>query len=575
MSTTKKLTCNASGYVNKVVATGGSPTNYYPGVSSVRYKRTIGGASESNEFISAVWFQTATGADLDALFLDTYFIISFTARVKMNSTIAPVGTAYTALLTSLTRNVSTNPSTVFNTVKAGAVVVTLDEEVAAETDIFFTVDSTANRQNIYLNGLGIIDTNDDATTEYIAYTYPTGGTDAPYIEYVYELKPTVSPTYPSAETVIVNDDITLTWDYTHLTEAQTHYDIDFSTNGIVWTNYADKVESATAECVVTAGTLSSRVYYWRVRVWCVSGTVPSDYSQTSFIAVINPETSEVDCDLMPKPTVAWTASEQQAFQIKFGDYDTGTIYSALGTYTIPQYFDDGTYGITVRTQNNLGIWSPWTTLEYFEIANASGDEITLTVEQSGNAINLIWETTGTYSKYYVYRDGIPIAEVDDTAYMDNFAYGTATYKIRGIMDDGYYTMSDETEQELILTADTVSEVDVIAWLPLAHSLGGPVSRSYSKSDEVSYLKFAGRSYPVSASSGFKNRRGSFTYAFKTRAEIETLVDLSGSTVIHKDTKGNRTIGVINDFSTIYTGRFYYSVSFNITQTDYNEAVEYD
>lgn len=385
------------------------------------------------------------------------------------------------------------------------------------------------------------------------------------------LVPTI--TYPTAETVVVNAAVTFTW--TPPIGTQTHYDLDYSVNGVTWTVYANKVASGTASCIIIAGTFSSHIYYWRVRVYFIAGTVTSGYSQTSFVAAVNPVTTDVTCDLMPQPTIGWTASEQQAFQIKVGTYETGTVYSALGSYTVPYYFDDGTYGITVRTQNSLGIWSAWTAPAYFAIANVPGDAITLTTEQSGNAINLIWVTTGTYAKYYIYRDGVPIASVTDTAYADNFAFGTSVFKVRGILASRYYTMSNEETEALVLTFDMVSDIDTIIWLPLERSLGGPVSRAYSKNDDVTYLRFAGREYPVSAHSGFKNGRGNFNYCFKTRAEIEALMDLSGNTVIHKDTKGNRTIGIINDFSPVYTGKFYYSVSFTITQTDYNEAIEYD
>ena len=366
--------------------------------------------------------------------------------------------------------------------------------------------------------------------------------------------------YPKSETVIINSDVTFTW--SALAGTQTHYDLDYSTNGIVWSNYANKVESAANQSVVTPGTLSSRIYYWRVRVYYLAGTQVTAYQQTSFVAVANPATTDVDCDLMPAPTITWTASEQQAFQIKFGTYDTGTIYSALGTYTIPYYFTDDTYGIQVRTQNALGIWSAYTAVAYFAIANVPGDAITLTAEQSGDAINLIWTTTGTYAKYYVYRDDIPIADVTDTAYADNFAFGTSTYKVRGIMADDYYTLSAEVTQALVLTYDMVSDADTIVWLPLERSLGGPVGRAYSKSEDVTYLRFAGREYPVSARTGQKSGRGNFSYAFKTVAEIDAIMGLSGLIVIHKDTKGNRTVGILNEPCVGIDGGFpHYTLSF--------------
>ena len=124
--------------------------------------------------------------------------------------------------------------------------------------------------------------------------------------------------------------------------------------------YANKVASSTHSHTIPGGTLSSGTYLWRVRAWALSGTIVSEWSQAAFIAKINPVTSGVTCDGKPMPTISWTASEQQAFQIRFGNYDTGAIFSNASSYKLPQYFDDNAYALTMRTQNLFGIWSDWT-----------------------------------------------------------------------------------------------------------------------------------------------------------------------------------------------------------------------
>lgn len=381
------------------------------------------------------------------------------------------------------------------------------------------------------------------------------------------------PVYPVSETVVIDGDVSFEWDFP--SELQTHYDLDISTNGVVWTPYAAKIESADNECVIMEGTLASRIYYWRVRAYYNDGTAVSEYAQASFVAVINPETSDVSCDGKPRPTVTWTASDQQAVQIALGDYDTGTVYTSEGSYTIPRYFDNGTYAVRVRTQTSLGAWSAWTETSYTEITNIPGDAITLTTAPSGEAINAAWFTAGAYELYYVYRNGVLIAQVDDIAYADHFAYGTSIYSVRGVLPDGYYTMSNDAEITLTLDHDVLSPVSAIRWFPLKHSLGSPVTRGYSRSADVTYLRFAGRDYPIPATGGFKNRKGSFSYAFRTRAEIDDIMDAAGKTVIHKDTIGNRIIGIINDLSVTYSGKKYYQLAFSITEIDYNEAVSDD
>jgi hypothetical protein len=68
-------------------------------------------------------------------------------------------------------------------------------------------------------------------------------------------------------------------------------------------------------------------------------------------------------------------------------------------------------------------------------------------------------------------------------------------------------------------------------------------------------------------------KGSFSYSFKTISEVEALRTLIGETVILKDRRGNRIIGVMNEAP--YNVGSIFDFSFTITATDYNEMVTYD
>jgi hypothetical protein len=281
----------------------------------------------------------------------------------------------------------------------------------------------------------------------VDYFYNVGHADEPYIEFDFAdttIPPYITAISPKSQTVIANNDITFSWTfYQQAEEPQSHYDLQFSSDGgQTWVTYADKVASTEHFCTLPGGTLSSGTYLWRARAWTINGTVPSNWTDPlTFIARMNPETSDISCDGKPMPTISWTASEQQAFQIRFGNYDTGAIFSNASSYKLPQYFDDNAYALTMRTQNLFGIWSDWTEVIYVQITNTPGAAIVLLTWQSGNGAGLSWDTAGTYTAYYVYRDGVPIAKVTGKAYTDDLAAGDCVYQVRGILGSRLNTRS--------------------------------------------------------------------------------------------------------------------------------------
>jgi hypothetical protein len=547
----------------------GTTINYYALTGSLQYGgiyTSQGTWSCYDDYVAVAWI-----SGYDTALLDQYSVTSFILRFKAQS-IAPAGTVITLPLTPITS--ATTAQTIYNSVKGGTILYTLPNAVGVDGEITITITDKTLMKAVLNNGIGIYKV---AYTDYYLYNN-SDGDNAPYAEFVYtdaNAPPIVNVTYPVSVTIIASNSNIFTWDYSQeASQAQSHYDLQYSADGgSTWTTFANKVASSAHQCTIPANTLSSGVYSWRVRAWTLSGTVVGDWSTTSIIAQINPVTSGVTCDNKPKPKVSWTSTEQQAFQIKLGDYDTGTIYSAAAFYTLPLYFDNNAYFLTMRTQNNLGVWSAWTTGFYTQITNTPGSAITLSTWQNGYAVSLGWATSGTYTKYYVYRNNVPIAKVTGTVYTDNLAAGENVYQIRGILATGYYTMSNALPQILDLPFDMISLVDIIAWKYLKYSANNPVSRNYNISEDITYLRFAGRKYPVSCSDGQMSYKGSFSYSFKTISEVEALRTLIGETVILKDRRGNRIIGVMNEAP--YNVGSIFDFSFTITATDYNEMVTYD
>lgn len=518
------------------------------------------------EDVGAIWI-----GGYDSSLLDNYSVTSYTLRLKA-LTVAPVGTVITAFKTPVSRNASAND--IYNAIKNGTVLYTLPSLVSAGGEILITVTNKSDMKNIINNGIGIYKIS---TARYNIYG-ESDENNATYVEFVYtdtDTPPVVDITYPKSVSILADQPNTFTWSYSQEAGAtQSHYDLQYSNdNGASWVTLANKVASTSQSRVISANTFSSGVYLWRVRAWTKSGTVVGDWSQASIIARTNPSTSGVTCDGKPKPRITWTASEQQAFQIKFGDYDTGAIYGTVKNYTIPQYFDDNVYALTMRTQNNMGTWSNWTNVIYVQITNTTGADIILSTWQADFAIKLVWESSGTYVTYYVYRNGVPIAKVTNKNYIDSFACGECEYTIRGVTSAGYYTMSNIAAENLQLPFDIISDVNDVDWKFLKHLSSNAVNRLYNSSEYVSYLRFDGRAYPVSAHTGEKTRKGEFSYSFINHKDATNIINLIGKTVILKDMRGNRIIGVMNDLP--YNAGRIHDISFVIIETDYNEAVAYD
>ena len=117
---------------------------------------------------------------------------------------------------------------------------------------------------------------------------------------------------------------------------------------------------------------------------------------------------------------------------------------------------------------------------------------------------------GTYTAYYVYRDGVPIARVTGKSYTDILAAGDCEYQIRGILATGYYTLSNKALQAVTLLFDIISPVERIFMAAIKIFARFAVSPRYGENDSVSYLYFAGREYPVPwRGSGHGSRQGKF------------------------------------------------------------------
>lgn len=408
-----------------------------------------------------------------------------------------------------------------------------------------------------------------------------------YATMVLTLKfPVCVPESPAGgENKLGGEDIVLTWsvsavDGLAIGSYPTKYDIDYSTNGgESWISLAKK---ATIERVaqkysytIPANTLPEGVIKWRVRgyvAYSLSGEYTIDYyGEETFVCKIQAGTSAVTCDGKPQPTIGWTSSAQVAYQVRFADYDSGTVYSAAKTHKIPKIYADGLYPVQVRTQASNGKWSEWTDVKYVQITNsAQSDAVTLTAAVTTHAVALSWVDAGTSAKYIVYRDGMAIYSGTAKTYTDVGANGETKYFVRAVKTTGYYAQSATVVVDATPQNDCMYDADNAVWIPLRYSLSQRV-RNYSRLGQVAYKHYAGRTKPIAYNSGYVTRQMSAEYAFKTRDEALRLNNTVGRVMIYKDTRGGVLIGVVDDVRIAVYARIY-SAQLTITEVDYNEEV---
>lgn len=406
----------------------------------------------------------------------------------------------------------------------------------------YTFKNSAEATLVCANGFGVVPTyngsidtlsNVTGTVTYIA----TGS------------MPRVSNISPASETVMVTSDTVFRWSYSHATGMpQTSWALHIVRNGVDSVLMSGQ-DSATS-CTVPADTLTTGTAQWYVAVTAEEeGYTLTAQSDPSYIILrANPSTSDVSTDNQPRLTVEWIAADQQAAQVRVGDTTYPTVFSASGSFTIPEVLDDGVYPVSVRTQTTEGDWSEWSEAVYADIVNtppAGAAPPQLSFQLDIASVALAWTSVSGAEAYVLYRNGKPIYAGDGLAYDDIEACGLAEYYVRAVYTAGEYVESDR--QTLILSpiADTLVWYDGarISTLIVRRHPEFPVRR-WNESAGIELKEYSGRTLPVAVSDGHISRGLTLTAAYRSPDEAAALLSLVGKTVIYKSQKGDVCRGVI-------------------------------
>lgn len=394
-------------------------------------------------------------------------------------------------------------------------------------------------------------------------------------------------TKPAQDSVqIANAGIVIAWDLVggDYLSMPSGYDMLISYDGgAIWQTAVENISGSATSYTIPAETIHSGAVLWRLRQKFVNNTLVQPKigagAKSRFTARYNPTAAAVTCDNLPQPTVSWTSSEQKSYQVRFGDYDSGAIYSSAKSHTVPRFFADGNYPVQVRTQVASGEWSDWSETIYVAITNTPPDDaVTLTAERDGNAVKLVWYCmyNATYVQYIVYRNGVPIHKTDGgknmAGFVDNLAVGKSAYFIRGITATKNYYQSETKTVDATPVTDLLYDVEAGTYIRLRYTVSSPTTVTYSRQIGVSYQYFAGRSEPVAIVNGRIERSTTQTYGSRTRELADRIDGMTGRTVLFRDTRGGGIYGVIEQVQTVH-GRIH-SVTFTVREVHHNERVEY-
>lgn len=343
-------------------------------------------------------------------------------------------------------------------------------------------------------------------------------------------------------------------------------------------------ELATAQgnvrqTTIQAGTLEAGAAAWRVRGFNSDGS-PGEYSDGAYIIVAkNPSPpSYVTTNARPRLTVEWASTGQQGYQVQVMQahktaFDSGTVFGLDKQLTVPDFLPDGNFTAKMRIIDKQGLWSKWTSIDG-NIKNAPAEPISLTAKSRWFGVALEWHTEGEYQAFYLMRDGVPIGKATGREWTDWTANGKHKYTVRGVKNDGYYTDSNIVVGITNVPYGAICHWgDFTSWQVLKLHEGGPFVHTENRSAGIEYVQYAGRALPVAYETGWKTVSHTVEYTVRKKAEWEALKALEGQTVLYKDYRGARVIGMLESVDAEHTKRINFSLT--IQETDMQERIAYD
>ena len=330
-------------------------------------------------------------------------------------------------------------------------------------------------------------------------------------------------------------EIVFEWDYSIETGTkQKAYDLQVSADGSTWTTIKSHIVSEETRAEYSQAT--SGESYWRVRAYNQNDVAGNWSAPAYYINNIPPDAPTItSISGSGRQTVAWSASQQNAYQVQAVNsagkivYDTGEVYSTEKTALINEYLENDVYTFRVRVSTGIGGWSDWAETQKAISASLAAPSFTLTAMAQG--VDVTIEQSAAYDHFYILRNGELIARTNSEI-LDHFVAGEAIYKVIGVnASDEYGYASDSIsftpQHNQIATEDGLVILVNKRWEERAFP-------ERSISPKYASFEFLGENRPVHV---FEKdfRKGTFTVA--AFDENESFEDLLGKPVFFATTAG--------------------------------------
>lgn len=376
--------------------------------------------------------------------------------------------------------------------------------------------------------------------------------------------PTVTGVSPNG--TVGYGDVSFSWLYSITTGTpQRAYEIRYKVDGGAYVTTGKVISSATQAIVniPTSGTVA-----WSVRAYNQDDVASDWSSDLTFVNVAPPQAPTItSISATSRPVVTWSSADQIAYQVQIlnnGNVleDSGMIYSGSNSYTSDEYYPDGTYLVKIRIVNQYGRTSDWASSEFTLTSTLTAPPFTLASTPDGVQITIT--TSGTFSAYYIKRDGVTIAQTDGS-YIDRYGNGEHTYTVIGVSgNDGAQSSQMITsiiDHTSLITEDgTVYEVN--------HRMGSPVGIGYQVNAVFDTAEYIGASVPEHTFAKMREKR--YSIAFKDYVDVEELL---GKTVYFADIYGNGDWCAITSIGRTES-RIGNETTAELQVTKHDEAIDY-
>lgn len=363
--------------------------------------------------------------------------------------------------------------------------------------------------------------------------------------------PTLSS--PVDATVDASKVITFKWRRASPVASLTSQEFEIRTTGAGSALWTGTFDGDTYSFTLPADTLTAGDYQWRGRSYNRDNVAGSWSSWANFTALAAPPMPFVETTNDPKPTVTWEADGQEAYQVRIGDHDTGTMFGTATTYTSPEFIPDGDTLVEVRVLNKWNLWSPWGQT-IASISNDPGLSIPVISAAVTNDAVLTWSAVTGAVKYHIYRNGQWIAETTETNYTDPWSVGENQYFVRAELADYNYADSAPVTLNIAVSHPIIRDVHADSWISLMYTTEPVSQSSMSQSQTVSFMILSGSEYPVAEMSPHREQAVQINVAFR-HGEEKIFEALLGRECFLKDQYGTAFRGVMDSISSS-RNRFY-------------------